>query len=341
MNPYLLKGPVQILDYSSLDGKRVVLMGDFHVVYPTCPNLPNSRSIWVHEFLANVANDCYRENIPLDIFLETAYVDKKHGIENPKILNIEKKINSRENVSFLEWILYTFKDCFTPLKTNCPLRPIIDFHYVDVRLGEEKFKKTVLIMTSKDVRDMLFKELSSFNRDSRKEILYNTFLTELKNILMFNPSGVMDILVNEIKQLKDEEIKDKIISFYNSIYQVSVMSILNIHNKPITEQDIDNFIGLIEELIIDNDRENFEALVDKIEDNYLGIVSALMDIYLMCRLFRKNVKNAIIYCGRLHNDSYKIILEDLGFKLNFSASSEKPGVDFQCIDISKLPVFTN
>ena len=77
----------------------------------------------------------------------------------------------------------------------------------------------------------------------------------------------------------------------------------------------------------------------------LSIFSLRMDIYMICRLFKKfKVKpnsiqpdeayNSIIYAGNFHSTTYRNFLENNGFKL--IASSIRPN-DLRCVDIVNIP----
>jgi hypothetical protein len=81
-------------------------------------------------------------------------------------------------------------------------------------------------------------------------------------------------------------------------------------------------------------------------DKIIKFISALMDGYLLTRLFRSYSRSRegkssadsmfnIIYTGNGHISTYLRIFSGLGFLVGVSTQSSQPNIDMQCLDVSK------
>jgi hypothetical protein len=334
-----IKGPSTLsMHYNKETNKTIYIFGENHVVDDTC-EVDKSISLGINEFLVELM---YKTNVFLDIYIEVRIDD---------IYN--SAIDSRQKL----YLLYDkFKKCIKPeSRDNLEVCKLGRFHYTDIRHDIDIGKIDVRLI--------------------RKE----PFSPDEMNILI-QKDGYLYKLLSEISNCKTKnEIKD----FINKDFESKISSKLLqkeiskcIYGKEIVDffhkasmRDIENEFSLYQKMVdlcskilrnikdVD-DLQNYPSeIVYQLSQilinlqwfaHYYSVVSFyIMDIYLLCRIFRKfkptenkpsEQCNIIIYAGNFHSELYREFLETMNFKMEKYTENLKPFKN--CVNVKDfLPLF--
>ena len=328
----VLSGPISFYYYPSIDGKRVLLLGDQHRNGTYCnkdelANISKQNSelgaYEIHDWLwdlSKVAPEC------LDIFNETGYfpINQKGG----------EPLKSYD--SPLEAISDSFLKCVYNKQCSDRMR----YHYIDIRQFMVE-KGDDDIISESQLLDLYFKKQT---------------LDDLSKYLIFekkwNRRNKIEILLKYYIGLDRKYFAKKTFSEYCKDYAKAV-------DEPIKTYKIDLEVKRIWKLI---DKELSKTTLDKnkffeimlpiaIENVPISMIgSSIVDIYVLLRLFIKFnenkmirgpnmcqsnqiVENAIIYAGDYHIQDYVSFFHNyFGIDPYISYPSKN---DTQCLHLSK------
>lgn len=289
-------------------------------------------STYITKFLKKIFLDFGKKNKVVDFFIET-YFDSQIFPTSGQISNIIKE----------------FPDCNanTDIRKNCyDTYSKLRYHYADYRryikaLPYENLDNDMIKMTSCAMR--------STSRSNGIEILKG-IIYEYYNRDDIDKSKYIKELVGFI--FKEKKIKKNFKAIYghnseskyinNTNYTNLQEAILNNMDKRL-EEYFNNLITIYE----DEDEYSYEQKLNEI----LTLISSMyMDVYLLCRVFRKFVKptysgihqddakNIIIVAGSGHIERYVRFLRDINYDIIFK---EKIDANTECINISNINIKKN
>jgi hypothetical protein len=321
---------------------KIYIFGEYHYPTNSC-NIQNKNKMNVFDFIKmNVFNTPKF----IDLFLETAYIDKFSTYDRYKspggtLLKFESE----------------YRKCLDPIK-KCEISNL-RAHNTDIRLT--KTKKLAFIPFIHDLMFHIHKEIIDYQKSATNLDKYKYYLNLYKKTLLREDN------LQEIFDYTNATSYPLLISLYIKIYnrmgkQLSkvdenVRKVLEQYMKDelnklnfyyLNFNNIFKFMETLPDNRVLTDKKQIKELNSYTVNNLL-LETIFMDMYLMARVFRtfdnknkyensNSPQNIIIYVGNKHAENYRKILNKLDFKRIFKTDA-KYG-EF-CIDISKLeqPLF--
>ena len=327
----VLSGPSLFAFYPNLDGKRILLLGEYHSTDKLCPSKKDTYEVhdWLYD-LALSAPDC------LDIMVEFMYLREKNKLNIKMFTGPTKRLNMYSYP--IEGIMHKFNKCYTKQKPTDCVSSRLRFHYLDVRefdgfgvirpLSDDSptFSKNIVIKYT-PLQRSLYEYILGISTDEKTYQLYHAFFQDVCQSLHTN--------IN-VEQLDD------FTTTYWSIIRKEYAKF------PMSNQEKNRFINTLIETMIS-------------QGPLFGLTNAkiYMDAYCLLRLFMKfdfsqqkrlkgpsgcqsekfnTMQNIIIYTGVYHTRTYITF-----FKLFFNQlPQEKTYIDdagllykTQCIALSQ------
>lgn len=328
--PERVAGPVSLTaQYSKSLNKWVYIFGDIHKKESVC--VPEN-SIHIQELIQKMIDN---SDSIVDVYLESAFLQKdtKRDLQ-PRMFTFSYILDVEKN----------FEACLRSQNKECKNAR---FHYTDVRSGTPSTEINALT----DLSDTLSLYFKYENRIMEKEDpeLRKPFLSiitkQLQTILQIIKNKNARTLI--LKILQDLKITKQL----KNISDPSIAKALETHYLPLlftkfpfSDQEL--IQDIYETLVQENGDEPSGILLDALIDLHKSLLffeMLFMDLYLMARLFRSFSKTApgnknIIYAGERHVQSYRRVLEKLGFKLVLQRFAVDE-TNFQCLDISGIEPF--
>lgn len=351
-----LVGPSEItcLENGEL-GKRVYMMGEYHEKNPQCPGGLNYIEIW--QFMLNVVANY--EQLPfdarkdideqmMDIFLEIPYIEKD-------IIRYRRENGMNQYIDDIENL---FAECLVKTNKRCPKRTRL--HFADIRRtipkiygnpAPSEYPYASCLANQQELAYMIRLDPSyrnGFIEYLKKWTSEDIFSSkEIKD--QFDPKKHSNPnYINALKQItidKNNQMIDKKKSLTTSF--------LNRGAGPV-------FIDIYREIRRNmdspyiNDTNAFEIFTfETIGRNYttrnrinirewlIDRVALSMDTYLLARLLKDYVRNAIVYVGLYHSRDCVETLEQLGFRKTVEEKDAGPGKNgFQCLNLNRIPELT-
>ena len=345
--------------YNPHTNKLVCVFGEYHIQQFHCLRT-KKKPILISKFIKQVVES--NPNKLIDIFLEFPLRSEKHTFElNVKEPNVDyiSKIytNWKESTEEMTneyidipqlWLIYAaFENCFQIHKQACEYKNT-RFHYADPRKVPQLYSNFKLwIATNKLARNLAscieqLDESSQTVWDNKCfSMVKHFFETKIKRY------GVT-VIFDKAKFLEYTKINKQIENIHNKNVK---LYLLNYIDKKITAQKRDW-------ITFKNSIRNFLNYKIGVYEFYKNLVTfenlfadtqvAIMDVYLMARLFRQfkgqqsESEYAIIYAGDTHAKNYTEMLKALGFNVlekklvgieTFSETSNK------CLDITPFLPF--
>ena len=327
-NPLI--GPVSltIMDRKS-DGSRVVLIGDIHVFKSMCPTNSECGMV-LYKYLEQLFVN-YRGLEYIDFFMETRYGDKSLSAEDMPI--IRRDISEFKN-NYLEKTILYFNDCFNKNpKKRCVsyFGNRVRFHYSDVRDGvihsgtDEKTKTQIQML--QQIQTKLFK---------RQMLNVSQFLF-LKLIVKHYRANNVDYFFKLTKI-------DKQLKKINNV-KITNMFINNLimrFSHPSTQKSVAMLEKILTlyafyDMLPNDEKKEIANQFLQIPILLIDVFVALLDLYIVARIVRHNMKQVIVYAGDFHIQNLKLLFHDLDYMQTFSRQSDIKGVNFQCIDTNGMP----
>jgi hypothetical protein len=318
-NLRVLSGPISFIFFPNVNGKKILLLGDYHTNKYLCtekshqdqgmPDGPSWPVYDVHQWLGDLA-----KNAPecLDVFLETQYLLPYSQTGGKPLKDYENNIEAIED---------EFKICLTPIvnvKEKCYSNKL-RFHYIDVRLFSEKniiYNPFVPISQKPNIdRQKLSKQIENvlsrlMNEKYNKKTLYSYLLGIDKNDMT---EAVFHDFIFELYQLMGVPINYRGLKEYMELYFQKIdKELAKMHHSI----DKDEFLNTLLEIYLEPNKSP------------MNIIGITMDIYFLSRLFivfdqnkmnrgpvgcrnsqYQQIKNAIVYAGALHIDIYSEFLK--------------------------------
>ena len=300
-------GPITLSEhYNPILGKIVYVFGDKHVIEVKCP--PKATTL---------------NSTRIDLFLE------KLLLENPdKIVDLFLEIEYHETKStdnFIQIIQDNFLPCFYANK-NCPF-PNLRAHWTDFRHTEYVYGVKSGELTIGNLCEASTGLLHAYSRNnSREKEHFRQELFRLMEILPKNawdPAKVVEnpVIRKQINSIKDPNIQGYLLTSFLERSTIAADRLWSLQKS--------------------NSKDYPAIVFESVE-----LCVAIMDLYLMARLFRnfktvegkysKSPENIVIYAGDYHANYYRSALEQLGFKTRRSIASKTDGNDFQCLNVKEF-----
>lgn len=322
-----LLGPIEldILDHPETKA-RVVLLGDRHENKQKCEFKPRC-GLPVYLYLQHLFEE-YKGKEPLDFFFETPFAglyrieETYEQDEFNKIFEGAKVGQTLSELGFMHVTGIFFKKCLQSIKTQCDFygKPI-RFHYSDVRQG--------IIHQGMDNSDQeIIKEIRAIRQKVNEGALFTkrdvAFVVKIMQKVLDGDVAFFTKLTKidkQFKKIKDPYIVEKL--------------------RNVIHQSFSNIRGVIESELEDM----LEDLPPERHYIYRAIstlvfsvaMAPLVDVYILSRMFRHDMKRVIIFAGAEHTKKMKqFLIEHMGFKATSSETSES-GNSFQCIDMRNVP----
>lgn len=344
-----LIGPVSYTEmYSRELDKVVYLYGDYHMKSEIC-STDGRNTLTIVDLIDQTVDEFKRQGEYLDVFLEVAF--KKNVIEGGMM-------------GWLNDIYEKYKDCMQIDKRDCEHLPYCRFHTADLRSydpytnlfmtnifypeSSEKFfqRGEIYRISSKSIftgpeeqRDMdidaLAADLETLPLDrSRAEsqsdlspvsraTIANIFIDNIKKFL--NNEELVGLINKQFAKIEDEGLRSRLGKLCRDYIQL-------MHSQA---PDMDKALKRLKEPYV---LVNFKSYYNYVFDNKYYILQSLiafvgMDLYLIGRLFKSYVRNAIVYSGEAHNNIYRQTLKLLGFVEVNRVERYKQESGFQCLPI--------
>jgi hypothetical protein len=311
-----LIGPIEldILDHPQTK-RRIVLLGDQHINEYTCPSDAECKS-FIFVYLQKLFEQ-YVGTEYLDFFLEIPFMEEirervKIYTKFPKFH--EKLIKPQFEQGYIEEnFLHTleiyFLNCFRTIKTQCEFhKKPIRFHYADVRSG------VIHSETKEDVR-IVIKQLQE---------IYNLHEDQVKN-------KHLSFLLELMKRIEDRDVN----YFFRLTKIDKQLKRIDIHTSQLLHTYMLNHLKNID--------YNYKSIQDnfvKLRKFVIGyVLRGLLDVYVLSRIIRHNMKQVIIYAGMGHTSEIKqFLVTHMGFQISISKTSKTRKSDsFQCISLKNVP----
>ena len=272
---------------------KIGIFGEHHVIRDF-PKSSKTDTLTFSAFLTSLVTQTKRQ---YDFFVELPY--QRRGVAGREI--------SDQN-QMLDVIEYDFKDCLQVEKAACPYKNL-RVHYVDNRrlypehnnLAFEIYRYLYDLGNPWGVTapDYL---VNRFLRTAQEEYDKQTQLVE--RILQDKTSKI-------VKQLRNNELREKITSFIQKQMQANKMKFM-IHLKQYSKTINKTFT-------LDHYTPEDIHDIRSLTHDFIHIFSKVMDTYLLGRIFRTypkhsggSAENIIIYAGNGHTELYISFLSYIG-----------------------------
>lgn len=341
--------------YSKKYDKHIYIFGERHGKKALCA----TREINIVDFLEQTIREFKSHDVPIDLCLEAPHITKEEAKEG-KFYTGESAIYD---------ILDRFRHCSYGFNKKCSYANKMRLHNIDIRqLADPKSN----VFRLEHIYNTYNKLAEDMTRE--KEIdLHDEILTTTKLIFLPEEIKKKDDLVSPALIMLGSKIPKQLaaITDKETLGFINVYLQARIAQVGLTYGDIATFYnGLNEELrLLEKNADNSEMrkLIDNgvlgaihnVKDKIGKYLIYMMDYYLLGRLFRvfqlnnsQSMHKIIIYVGDLHAQTYREVLNLLGFELIQSAYAANSVVhqsqigvkkqkSISCLDISifKQPFF--
>jgi hypothetical protein len=306
--------------------KRVYIMYDYtHSLEESCDKKLSDKSMDVTDYLTTFFN-----NSPLFVDFYCEYEKHIRFIDDSHLKRIEDK----------------FRHCSEGVVSRsnsrvCP--PNVRIHFGDIRALD------------KDLKDIFKDHRKKFDRFEYIREL-DLYLDRLTSKEKFNKYMVENITKNKMikKQIKktDPVMVGKILEFAYSYYYIFAINTINSYSKG-GYRFFNHVVRVYSDMILDN-TSVINMMKHPLYNDYFYLLclgsSYIMDIYLLCRMFKKMdtknshdpeyARNIIIYAGSAHSNAYKNFLTSIGYTTEYI---RKFTPTISCLNISDLkqPLFSD
>lgn len=330
--------------YSSKYDKLVIMVGEEHTYSEN--KMCKKESINSSEFVKEMLKSTSKKQ---DVFIEDVYMPHVTAKGDRFSFNVM-------NTSFMGQFIYDNKElnCMTNDRQNsidCKEYGVnhVRFHRADIR-PTEIYDNTIvgylnLIFSTYSV---LLDRKTDPSFISRASTVYK-YIT--KNFTKYND---IELIKKEITDLvKLVKIQKQLDSISDPLVRKEIMRILEPIIHPtnrclnlLRPQELLKILDVFMNTPIKTDSSTATSLNPsthhfiKIKDCHDGITLAMMDGYLLARLFKTHInpddtpKNVIIYAGGAHTELYTNVLKSIGFTVLFDA----PKLNSLCVDLSGLKI---
>lgn len=351
-----LVGPSEITCLENKElGKRVYMMGEYHEKNPMCQSGLNYIEIW--QFMLNVVANY--EQLPfdarkdideqmMDIFLEVPYIEKD-------IIRYRRENGMNQYIDDIENL---FAACLVKTNKRCPKRTRL--HFADIRRTIPKIYGTptpsdypyasclvdqqdlaYMIALGPKYRDGFIEYLKKWSFEdifSSKEI--NDQFEPKKHSNPTYINTLKQITIRKVKEFDEKKVR-LTTSFSNRGAGAVFVDIYREIRRNMDSPYID-YTNAYEIFTFETIGRNYttrnrinigEWLIDR--------VALSMDTYLLARLLKDYVRNAIVYVGLYHSRYCVETLEQLGFKKTVEEKDSGQGKNgYQCLNLNRFPELT-
>ncbi len=316
-----LVGPESIAMYHKGD-QTIYIFGDIHRKMMKCPDNVERMNVveWFRKLFRMIPST-------LDIFVEFEYITK--GQKRHKIADHDQGYLFNDFYAAFHEFLQPEKSEKQPANTR--------FHFVDTRNDSEteiKFKSYLARDGGKTAIDITWNQVRQFCLNVIKPIeqLYSSIPKIAKQMAM-NPLATAIMQIHSTWLLPRQQVLMNRLSVIQSLLENELKDVATIEEiENDTLDDVWFVLSKIDE----------QGLLENLFYDYLECQSAIMDGYLLMRLFRTYSdgspphNNVIVWAGQAHTSLYRYVLEHLGFE---ATSIDDNNGTFQCLNIDKLQPF--
>jgi hypothetical protein len=345
---HFLIGCVSLTHHISIQYKRsIYIIGEDHnAIYNiNCNKNKNQKSQYVSDWLNTIIVDTSNN---VDIFIETPHA-------GPSFQSTKFDEMKDIDVDFKNQILLIYEKFKNYLLShkNINNRENIKFHYVDIRDYPDKNMEKFSIYYSEQISALSFgKKFLEYNDiDNIKDLV-----DYIRPILLYftrvdcNQLDISSKAQKQVDKIGNSHLRNIINNYFETerssyaINETEINSLLdewllwdenNVSEVPIYKIWTAEWQLQFGE---DNNIKHILKNIERISNNILKLGALFMDKYLLGRLFNDNISsNIIIYAEDFHCETYRNVLNILGFKLNYKSHAKiNEYEEVECLDITKL-----
>jgi len=302
-----LIGPHIIAFFENIDGRRILLLGEYHLKLNN-NDILDKQSIFVHNWLADVIS---KSSKCIDLMVEQEY------------LFYDDYIGDIPGESSMGYVIKKFYDCYSKNKQKCrKLYPNLRYHYIDLR------NEVIWLLVKYIDEDLRFiKELSNTNYINKVlRVSFEYLVGENVDLIIVNDFiEKLHKYNNKIFKKEGDTLKKLKIDTKDAFDEYRDLICKSLSKCPFIYKKIKIIISAF-----------IEAYTSTKIDPLISLVCIPMDLYCIIRMFQNYDinklqngppkcidsiyginRNIILFTGAVHTMNYMTVLKLIGYTPNF------------------------